>query len=50
MIESEFYRVEEFASRIEFYAKADGYVSQFNLSLKNSYKSWRTPEEIKFSR
>jgi transposase len=46
LIEDEFYEVEAFASRTDFFRKAALYNLWFNVARKNSYKNDRTPWQI----
>jgi len=46
LIEDEFYEVETFQSREDFFAKAATYLLWFNVARKNSYKGHRTPWQI----
>lgn len=46
LIEDEFYEVERFTSRKNFFEKAYTYQLWFNVARKNSYKGNRTPWEI----
>ena len=46
IIEREFFAVEDFSDRADFFAKAATYQLYFNLARPNSYKEWSTPLEL----
>lgn len=46
LIEVEFFDIEPFRSRREFFAKVATYQAYFNLARPNSYKGWKTPLEL----
>jgi transposase len=46
IIEDEFYEIESFSSKYNFFAKATAYITFFNVARKNSYKNYKTPWEI----
>jgi transposase InsO family protein len=45
LIEQEFFDLEDFRSRRDFFEKAGTWQGYFNISRPNSYQGWRTPRE-----
>lgn len=46
LVEAEFFEIEHFASRDDFFAKATSYQLFFNLKRPNSYKEHKTPWQL----
>lgn len=50
LIEAEFFEIEQFESREDFFAKATSYQLFFNLKRPNSYKELKTPIQLAFEK
>ncbi len=46
LVENEFFDLENFASREDFFCKISTYQSYFNYLRKNSYKGYKAPAEL----
>jgi transposase len=46
LMEMEFYEIEQFKNRLDFFAKASCYLLFFNLHRPNSYKELKTPWQL----
>lgn len=50
LVEAEFFEIEQFDNRDDFFAKATAYQLFFNLKRTNSYKEHKTPQQLAFEK